>query len=49
MAQYLQAASTRTVVITARGFGPDVAADTGGARAVPRGSEVWLQSTLTMN
>ena len=49
MAQYLQATSTRTVVVTARGFGPEVAADGGGTRPVPQGSEVWLQSTLSLN
>ncbi len=47
MAQYFQAANTRTVVITARGFGPEVAADT-GARDIPKGAEVWLQSILTL-
>jgi hypothetical protein len=29
-------------VITARGFGPEVAADAGR----PKGSEIWLQSTI---
>jgi type IV pilus assembly protein PilX len=33
---------TSTYIITARGFGPEVAAGTGQ----PDGSEVWLQSTL---
>lgn len=49
MAQYLQATSTRTVVVTARGFGPEVASDNGATRPVPQGSEVWLQSTLSLN
>ena len=49
MAQYRQAGNTRTVVVTARGFGPEVPADTGGTRPIPQGSEVWLQSTLSMN
>ena len=31
-------------IITARGFGPEVAAD--ASRARPQGSEVWLQSTI---
>ena len=47
-----------TFVITARGFGPDVAADTSGVRPRPRrgsedsterGSEVWMQSTIELN
>lgn len=33
-------------VITARGFGPEVAALTGATRIRPVGSEVWLQSTI---
>lgn len=46
MVQYLQAANTRRVVITARGFGPDVAAIDAN-RSAPTGAEVWLQSVLT--
>jgi type IV pilus assembly protein PilX len=34
--------TTSTYIITARGFGPEVASGTGQ----PDGSEVWLQSTL---
>jgi type IV pilus assembly protein PilX len=49
MVQYLQATSTRTVVVTARGFGPEVQEDAGGTRPIPKGSEVWLQSTLSLN
>ena len=50
--------TTTTFVITARGFGPDVAADTSGVRPRPkrgsedsteRGSEVWMQSTIELN
>jgi type IV pilus assembly protein PilX len=37
--------TTASFVITARGFGPEVAAGTGR----PAGSEVWLQSTLQLN
>jgi type IV pilus assembly protein PilX len=37
--------STGNFVITARGFGPEVAAGTGR----PQGSEVWLQSTIEIN
>lgn len=33
-------------VITARGFGPEVAAVIGAARVRPAGSEVWLQSNI---
>ena len=36
---------TDSFVITARGFGPEVAAGTGR----PQGSEVWLQSTIEIN
>ena len=46
MVQYLQAANTRRVVVTARGFGPDVAAIDAN-RSAPIGAEVWLQSVLT--
>lgn len=46
MVQYLQAANTRRVVVTARGFGPDVAA-VDANRSAPTGAEVWLQSVLT--
>jgi type IV pilus assembly protein PilX len=41
-------AATKTYVITARGFGPEVAAATGADRR-PQGSEVWLQSTIELN
>ena len=50
--------TSTTFVITARGFGPDVAADTSGVRPRPkrgsedskeRGSEVWMQSTIELN
>ena len=37
---------TSTYQITARGFGPEVAAD--AAKGRPNGSEVWLQSTITV-
>lgn len=36
--------ATSTFVITARGFGPEVAAGTGR----PQGSEIWLQSTFEL-
>ena len=39
--------TTASYVITARGFGPEVAA-TGGTRVRPVGSEVWLQSTIQL-
>lgn len=38
--------STTSFVITARGFGPEVAAD--ATRARPKGSEVWLQSHIEL-
>lgn len=47
MAQYMQVANTQRVIVTARGFGPDVAA-ADSARTAPSGSEVWLQSTLVL-
>lgn len=40
--------NTASYVITARGFGPDVAA-ADGSRSRPMGSEVWLQSHLELN
>lgn len=43
--QYSPAATTKRVVVTARGFGPDVPAAK-PARDAPTGSEVWLQTTL---
>lgn len=45
MAQYLTPADTKVFVTTARGFGPEVGAKDGSA---PRGTEVWLQSVITM-
>jgi type IV pilus assembly protein PilX len=47
MAQYMQTANTHRVIVTARGFGPDVAAADSN-RTAPKGSEVWLQSTLVL-
>jgi Tfp pilus assembly protein PilX len=38
--------STASFVITARGFGPEVAAD--ATRARPQGSEIWLQSHIEL-
>jgi type IV pilus assembly protein PilX len=45
MSQYLTVGNTKVFVTTARGFGPEVAAKDG---TVPKGSEVWLQSVVTM-
>ena len=39
--------TTSSYVITARGFGPEVADTDPAVRTRPRGSEVWLQSTDT--
>jgi type IV pilus assembly protein PilX len=39
--------TTSTYIITARGFGPEVAA-AGVSRARPTGSEVWMQSTIEL-
>ncbi|MES2974584.1 MAG: PilX N-terminal domain-containing pilus assembly protein [Pseudomonadota bacterium] len=47
MAQYYAAGRTATAVVTARGFGPEVAPQ-GGGQAAPRGTEVWLQSVMTV-
>ena len=48
MAQFMNIADTQRVIVTARGFGPDVAGLTGTDRPAPEGSEVWLQSTLVL-
>ncbi|BDT72529.1 hypothetical protein os4_20690 [Comamonadaceae bacterium OS-4] len=45
MAQYLAVADTKVFVTTARGFGPEVGAKDGNP---PKGTEVWLQSIVTM-
>ena len=47
IAQYYMVGKTDTAVITARGFGPDVA-EVNAARSAPKGAEVWLQSILTL-
>lgn len=50
--QIPSASSTSTAiffVVTARGFGPEVAALTGPARVRPVGSEIWLQSDIKMD
>lgn len=46
MSQYLAGDATlKTFITTARGFGPEVGVKDGNA---PEGTEVWLQSMLTM-
>lgn len=45
MSQYMAVANTKVFVTTARGFGPEVPAKDGNA---PVGTEVWLQSVVTM-
>lgn len=45
MSQYLATGDTKVFVTTARGFGPEVGAKDGN---VPKGSEIWLQSVVTM-
>jgi type IV pilus assembly protein PilX len=45
MSQYLTAGNSKVFVTTARGFGPEVGAKDG---SVPKGTEVWLQSVVTM-
>jgi type IV pilus assembly protein PilX len=45
--QYNVPTDPSRVVITARGFGPDVQALNPTTRAAPQGAEVWLQSMLT--
>lgn len=47
MAQYLQTGNTQRVVVTARGFGPEVPA-VNANRDAPEGAEVWLQSSMSM-
>lgn len=39
--------TTSTYVVTARGFGPEVAA-ANAARSRPQGAEVWMQSTIEL-
>ena len=46
MAQYVALADTQRVVITARGFGPEVSSTR--TATAPVGTEVWLQSVITM-
>ena len=46
MSQYLATGDTKVFVTTARGFGPEVSATKDGN--VPKGSEIWLQSVVTM-
>ena len=46
MSQFITPANNADFVTTARGFGPDVAAKTNGN--VPQGTEVWLQSFVTV-
>ena len=47
MAQYRQADNTATAVITARGFGPEVA-QADSSRSAPRGAEIWLQTVVEL-
>ena len=46
MSQFITPANNTDFVTTARGFGPDVVAKTDGN--VPQGTEVWLQSFVTV-
>lgn len=46
--EYSPSASLKRIVITARGFGPDVEA-VNEKRPAPKGSEVWLQSSLQID
>ena len=45
MSQFLSVGNTKTFVTTARGFGPEVGEKDGNA---PKGTEIWLQSVVTM-
>jgi type IV pilus assembly protein PilX len=50
MSQYTAAGNTKVFVTTARGFGPEVqAAPNPKDGTLPTGTEVWLQSVITMN
>lgn len=50
MSQYTSAGNTKVFVTTARGFGPEVpAAPNPKNGTLPVGTEVWLQSVITMN
>lgn len=46
MSQYAEGGGGKTIVTTARGFGPEVSARDGTA---PKGTEVWLQSVIQLN
>lgn len=46
MAQYIVLGDQTRVVVTARGFGPEVSRDR--SASAPVGTEVWLQSVLAM-
>lgn len=50
MSQYTSAGNTKVFVTTARGFGPEVsAAPSPKNGTLPVGTEIWLQSVITMN
>jgi type IV pilus assembly protein PilX len=46
MSQYVEGGGGKTIVTTARGFGPEVSVRDGTA---PKGTEVWLQSVIQLN
>lgn len=46
IAQYVAVGDTQRVNVTARGFGPEVSATR--TNSAPVGTEVWLQSVITM-
>lgn len=47
IAQYQAPGDLQRVIVTARGFGPEVSATR--TNTAPVGTEVWLQSVITMN
>jgi type IV pilus assembly protein PilX len=48
MSQYLTLNDTKVVLTTARGLGPDVRTSKDANATPPEGTEVWLQSVITM-
>jgi hypothetical protein len=47
MAEYMDGGNAQKVVVTARGFGPEVSAPD-PHRSTPVGTEIWLQSFIQM-
>jgi type IV pilus assembly protein PilX len=48
MSQYVSPTGGKVFVTTARGFGPEVGAKKDNDKTPPKGTEVWLQSVVTL-